>query len=298
MKGRPYLKNIKELLSDSAKVDISRYEIAYFESMNESHSIKYAHPLYTDAYVYILVKTGNAQVMINYKTYTVFSGSIIVLTPIHIMQFSEVSFNFKYSFLIVNKPFMNIAPSTEKVFKHLNRSLKLFEHPVVNLTIKDSEMLFNSMEQIKIRIGQTDHLMQKEIIQNVFITFLLEWINCYEKYMRSNPSDIDLNRSQQILNSFISLLKKYFKEEHHVTFYSSRIHITPQHLTLIIKKLTGQTIADFIYEMLYSEARILLIRSDLSIQQIADELHFSDSSAFGKFFKRRSGMSPLTFRKE
>lgn len=89
-----------------------------------------------------------------------------------------------------------------------------------------------------------------------------------------------------------------FVIEKNASLYSNRIHITPQHLTLIIKKLTGQTIADFIYEMLYNEAQILLIRSDLSIQQITDALHFSDSSAFSKFFKRRSRMSPLTFRKE
>lgn len=116
-------------------------------------------------------------------------------------------------------------------------------------------------------------------------------------YCFKNPSEVDLNRSEQILKSFISLLKENFKQQHTVTFYADKLNITPQYLTLIIKKLTGQTINEFIYEMIYSEARILLTRSDLTIQQIADELHFSDSSAFCKFFRRRSGVSPLKYRK-
>ncbi len=36
----------------------------------------------------------------------------------------------------------------------------------------------------------------------------------------------------------------------------------------------------------------------LSIQQITQKLNFSDQSAFGKFFQRRSGISPAIFRKK
>ena len=34
------------------------------------------------------------------------------------------------------------------------------------------------------------------------------------------------------------------------------------------------------------------------IQQIAEELSFSDQSSFGKFFKRHSGVSPLKYRQQ
>ena len=81
-------------------------------------------------------------------------------------------------------------------------------------------------------------------------------------------------------------------------FYASELNLSSHYLTLIVKQVTGQSVSDFIYEMLYSEARTLLSHSKLSVQEIAAKLNFSDQSSFGKFFKRKSGLSPKEFRKE
>jgi AraC-like DNA-binding protein len=45
------------------------------------------------------------------------------------------------------------------------------------------------------------------------------------------------------------------------------------------------------------EARALLKSTDKSIGQISDELNFPSQSFFGKYFKRRTGSSPLQYRK-
>lgn len=118
---------------------------------------------------------------------------------------------------------------------------------------------------------------------------------------RSVAEESDADGIQQryaaVLQRFISLLMENYREKHTVAFYAERMNYTPQYLTEIIKRQTGRTVNDFIFEMLYCEARNLLSVSDASVQQIADELNFSDQAAFSKFFKRRSGMSPLEFRK-
>ena len=104
-------------------------------------------------------------------------------------------------------------------------------------------------------------------------------------------------RYAAVLQRFLSLLMENYCKKHTVAFYAERMNYTPQYLTEIVKRQTGRTVNDFIFEMLYCEARNLLSVSDASVQQIADELNFSDQAAFSKFFKRRSGMSPLEFRK-
>ena len=76
------------------------------------------------------------------------------------------------------------------------------------------------------------------------------------------------------------------------------LNLSAHHLTQIVKLVTGQSVSDFIFEMLFSEARNLLTHSKLSIQEIATTLNFSDQSSFGKFFKRRAGVSPIDFRKD
>jgi AraC-like DNA-binding protein len=46
-----------------------------------------------------------------------------------------------------------------------------------------------------------------------------------------------------------------------------------------------------------TEAASRLLREpELSIQEIAEKLSFSDQSSFGKFFKKHTGISPLKYR--
>lgn len=76
-----------------------------------------------------------------------------------------------------------------------------------------------------------------------------------------------------------------YRREHLVPFYADQLNITTQYLSSVIKSLTGRTPSQFIFERLYCEARALLDHPDLSIKEIAELLHFSDQSAFGKFSK-------------
>lgn len=291
-----FFTDFKDILYAKHRKELADYEVTCQDIDIACFKSEHFATLYLDAYVYLLLSEGEVSISVNYETQTLKSPGILVLTPLHIVQFIEVTPQIAGKLLVVNKPFLDIVPSMEKVFKHLNRSLKLYSNPAFGLLPADYVTLNNCMQSMQNRLKQTKHIFLKEILQNQFVTFLLEWINIYESYASLNPSEVNLNRSEQILQSFISLLKDHFKSEHLVSFYADKLHITPQYLTLIVKKLTGQTITDFVYEMLYSEARILLSQSDRTIQQIADELHFSDSSSFCKFFKRRSGTSPLKYR--
>jgi AraC-like DNA-binding protein len=55
---------------------------------------------------------------------------------------------------------------------------------------------------------------------------------------------------------------------------------------------------DFIDRRVVLEARRLLAHSDRSAAQIATQLGFSSASNFTKFFRQRTGASPIVFRAE
>ena len=111
------------------------------------------------------------------------------------------------------------------------------------------------------------------------------------------PPSINLSRREEIVNNFLQLLLNNCKEEHEVSFYAEKLSITPQYLSLVLKDITGKTANSIIDEAIMSEAKILIRSQDYSIQQIADILHFSDQSSFGKFFKKHTGVSPVEYKK-
>jgi AraC-like DNA-binding protein len=65
----------------------------------------------------------------------------------------------------------------------------------------------------------------------------------------------------------------------------------------VIKEASGTTANDWIDRYVVLEAKALLKSTGMTIQQISEELNFSSQSFFGKYFKRRTGMSPSEYKK-
>jgi AraC-like DNA-binding protein len=63
------------------------------------------------------------------------------------------------------------------------------------------------------------------------------------------------------------------------------------------EKASGKTPGVLIDELIVAESRLRLKGSDQTITMIAEDMHFSDQASFSKFFKRRTGQTPLAFRK-
>ena len=101
----------------------------------------------------------------------------------------------------------------------------------------------------------------------------------------------------ELFEQFLQLLFEHCKEQHVVTFYAEKLFITPQYLSLILKELTGKSANKWIDDALIVEAKMLLKAPQATVQQVADILHFSDQSTFGKFFKKHMGISPMEYRK-
>ena len=60
----------------------------------------------------------------------------------------------------------------------------------------------------------------------------------------------------------------------------------------------GMTVQDWIHRRIIQQAKLLLMYSDMPIGEIAEQLNFSTSSSFCKFFKKETHMTPRKYREE
>ena len=119
----------------------------------------------------------------------------------------------------------------------------------------------------------------------------------WRRYGKGTPSHhTDMRRSESILKDFVKLLQENIETHTDVGFYAEKLCISKQYLSLIVKEKTMVSIGTVISALRAEVASGLLRNPDLSIQQIANRLSFSDQSSFGKFFRKHSGMSPLKYR--
>lgn len=289
--------NIKELLEEKDGLSY-KGELAVFSTeLGARFRLRQGKPIYVNAFSYVLVLSGTARLSVDEVGYAVKACDLCVLTPLHLTFFSQMSDSFRCLILCVEKRFVD-RMNTMDIQHRIVRGMNLHLSPVVSLVASDAEVVRQCMENLRRQLGRTSHRYYLEILQNALTGFYLEVDNVLDRYVAEESSVGGVQQHYAaVLQRFISLLMENYREKHTVGFYAERMHYTPQYLTEIVKRQTGRTVNDFIFEMLYCEARNLLNVSDASIQQIAEELNFSDQAAFSKFFKRRSGMSPLEFRK-
>lgn len=96
----------------------------------------------------------------------------------------------------------------------------------------------------------------------------------------------------------MGLLSEYHSRERSLAFYADKMYLTPKYVSRIIKEYSGKRAIDWISEYVIAEASIMLSHTDLTVQEIAYKLNFPTQSAFGKYFKEATGVSPKRFRSQ
>lgn len=248
-----------------------------------------------DALSIILVRRGKIDITIDNFTYHLSDNLLLDIMDFHIIKGIRLSPDFRGYHLVIERgmfaevflPGMRRMPASY-IASRRNR-------PILNLNEDDAALLENSLRRIEWNIGRTAHVWQRDVVLNELRGFLLEMNNLVyqsiHEHVNINPPGKDM-----LLFLFIQLLNKHCKTEHSVLFYARELCITPEYLSRILKEFSGKTVNKWIAEALIREAEISLRNPNLTIQQVSDQLNFSDQSSFGKFFKKHKGVSPLGYR--
>lgn len=254
-------------------------------------------PIRMDALLMVLTFEGTLEISLDYVEYKVNPNSFIMIMPTHAFQLNRISKDFKGRLLIAAKEFLeDCHPGGGNRPHAIANYMEVRKNPCTELESEEAAKLAGCMSVIQEKMRERTHFYQKELVQNAFIGFLLDLGNIMlsKKDRLIRPT---LSRKEELFEQFLQLLFEHCKEQHVVTFYAEKLFITPQYLSLILKELTGKSANKWIDDALIVEAKILLKAPQATVQQVADVLHFSDQSTFGKFFKKHMGISPMEYRK-
>ncbi|MBR1838698.1 MAG: helix-turn-helix transcriptional regulator [Bacteroidaceae bacterium] len=105
-----------------------------------------------------------------------------------------------------------------------------------------------------------------------------------------------LTSAERLAQQFVALLYEHGTRERSIPFYAERLHVTPNHLSNVIRRQTGETVMQWLARTTITEAKVLLRHSDLRIYEIAQRLNFLEPTAFNRYFKAQTGQTPLAYR--
>ena len=111
--------------------------------------------------------------------------------------------------------------------------------------------------------------------------------------VRSAKQNTDVSSHIQNICDYITMNPG---EKFSIADLAKRIGYTVYYFSHKFKAETGVSVTDFIKQVKLEKAKLLLSATDMSIQEISDELTFGSRSHFSSSFSKFTGMSPSEYR--
>ena len=101
---------------------------------------------------------------------------------------------------------------------------------------------------------------------------------------------------QALFTRFLLLVEQHFLEHWPLERYASRLGLSTPRLNRLVRAERGVSALELVHERLTREACRRLIYIAAPSARLAAELGFEDPAYFSRFFKRRTGHSPQSYR--
>ena len=101
----------------------------------------------------------------------------------------------------------------------------------------------------------------------------------------------------ETIEKICAYLNANYSQKLSLSNVAAQFYLSPYYLSRLFRRVTGQSIVDFINVRRIEEARRLLETTDLRINDVAEETGFSTTAHFRRVFREQVGVSPVHYRK-
>ena len=262
---------------------------------SDSQMQVFRFPCRIDAFIIGVGTEGETSVSFNLHEFRLKKDSMFIFTPKNILQVNSPQY-FKADVIAISPDFMRRINIDIKNMMPL--FLKFVENPALTLTPEESRSMRGMIAQIERETRGPETHFSFDIVSGLIAATIYKVGDIMYHYLAEHPEgqNNSHNRAEEYFKQFTHLLGEHFREERSVGFYARQLCITPKYLTTLIKRISGQSVSEWIDNYVILEAKTLLKYSTMSIQEIAYYLNFPNQSFFGSYFKRNTGMSPSQYK--
>jgi AraC-like DNA-binding protein len=180
----------------------------------------------------------------------------------------------------------------------------LRQHPKVKLTDHNAAMLDGYFQLLYSRMRDRSPLLYTDIVRSLFSTMLLEILDIIrsDEPPTGKPSAQEASASRlhqrRLADRFMLLVEQSDGRTRMVDDFASQLNISPKYLSALLKEMLNRRPSEIIQFYTLKAIKHRLRFTDMTMQEIANELNFANASFFGKYFRERTGMTPLEYRKK
>mgnify|MGYP002522098155 CR=1 FL=1 len=175
-------------------------------------------------------------------------------------------------------------------------------HPVVHLTGDEVKFCDTYFQLLCNRMKSSISRIAPDIIRSLFGTMLMEVVSvmrCHAEQNTEPDQQVETNSNlhkKLIIDNFMKLVEESDGRIRRVDEFARQLNVTPKYLSTILKEVMMRRPSVYVlhYTMKAIERRLRF--TDMTMQEIANDLNFPNPSFFGKYCKEHLGMTPLEYR--
>lgn len=245
-------------------------------------------------YSFTLVVQGWLTIDYNNQQFTLTRNDLYPYAPGMPVRVIAASDDYKGICLLADETFTLRSSNMHDAIRAAYFSLVELTEPKFRLQPEDAAHLADLM-RLAIHYVNVQHPQRNESLRLLYNLFLIDLTATQECSISQHRFP---KRVEELYLNFLRLLSQHYAEHRNIAFYASELCITTTYLSRIVRQVSGHTVVQYIDQMLLMESAWLLQTTSLTVAQIADRLHFADTTTFVRFFKRLKGCTPKEYRQK
>ena len=147
-------------------------------------------------------------------------------------------------------------------------------------------------------------LLYSDIVRSLVSTMMLEMLCMMRRDKeQKEQSDFQVDNTagfhrRRLADKFVRLVEQSDGRIRKVDDFASQLNVTPKYLSTLLKETMSRRPSEMIKLFTLKAIERRLRYSDMTMQEIANDLNFPNASFFGKYVKEHLGMTPLEYRKK
>lgn len=273
---------------DKCRQIIHERDVVFTDDIREAVSDDYLHSC-----LHFIILTGKMTFSIGLREQHAHQGDCIIIPNRPRILSVEVSDDFTMTGVIVSGQFMQAAlPKTSYKTRGV---ITIAQNPVIRLSPEEMQLVSTDFRRIRMEHRRVAHIYYFEIVARAYELLVLDINDIYLRHNSYNLKSID--QTAWITQQFIDLLQQGLVRKHRtVSYYASRLNISPQYLSECCFKFSGHNASFFIEHFTAEEIARMLTCEDLQITDVAYRLNFNTTNYFTRYVKRILGMTPSEYK--
>ncbi|WP_187355355.1 response regulator [Paenibacillus tengchongensis] len=199
------------------------------------------------------------------------------------------------------------AGHTDKVMELLEELFSRLEGPRLQIDYVQSicaEMIFTSARTLYEIDEDIEQLLEsrKAIMDRLYsrssIAGLKKYMQELFHQLSSYVAGKNSSKNNRAVHRIRTIVQENYARELSIARIAEEVYLTPNYISLIFKKETGETITDYITGIRIGKAKELLRTTDLKVKDIAERVGYENPHYFSTVFKKTSGQHPLQYRSD